>query len=156
LASISGLDPNMRRFLHTQAATCFLALVFVACSGNQPTTPPSDASFDHIGLLAWKETLGPSYPITIRGADSIATVTRFVDPAGAAWRDTSAFPGTPILAGFYVGDDLRAEYGFVETTHASGGFLVGRVAGRIRVRAASAADISRFLAFFGVAVAIEP
>lgn len=146
----------MRRLMHTQAAAaCLLALAFVGCSSNQPTTPSSDAAFDHIALLAWKETLGPSYPITIRGADSIATVTRFVDPGSAAWRDTSAFPGTPILAGFYVGDDLRAEYGFVETTHDGGGFLVGRIAGRIRVRAASAADISRFLAFFGFSVVIE-
>jgi hypothetical protein len=134
---------------------CALVLALVACGAAQVVPPPSLDGVDGIKLLAWQDALGPAYPLTITGTDSIATVTRFFDPGAAQWRDTSAFPGTPILAGFYAGNELRAEYGFVETSHGQGGYLVNRGGARIRLRAASPADITRFLAYFGLTVSIE-
>ena len=109
---------------------------------------------DRIELHAWRETLGPSYPLTIARQDSIATVIGFFAPNDAAWRDAEDFPGRPILAGFYSGEEMHGELGFVETSHQQGGFLVSRASGRIRVRTATPDEITRFLAFFGMGVVI--
>ena len=133
-----------------------LVLVAVGCRSSELTEPlVALDTVDRIELHAWRETLGPSYPLTITGRDSIATVVGFFAQNDAAWRDREDFPGTPILAAFYSGAQLRSEYGFVETSHQQGGFLVNRAAGRIRVRAATANDIARFLAFFNLSVEIR-
>ena len=133
-----------------------LVLAVEGCSSSQLTEPMVALdTVDRIELHAWRETLGPSYPLTITGRDSIATVVGFFAQNDAAWRDREDFPGTPILAAFYSGAQLRGEYGFVETSHQQGGFLVNRAAGRIRVRSATANDIARFLAFFNLSVEIR-
>lgn len=132
-----------------------LTLAVEGCRSSRLTEPVVLDNVDRIELHAWRETLGPSYPLTITGQDSIATVVDFVAPNDPAWRDADAFPGLPILAGFYSGEELRGEYGFVETSHQQGGFLVNRARGRIRVRSATASDIARFLAFFDLSVEIR-
>jgi hypothetical protein len=142
----------MHRF-GTAIISCF---VVAACSSDPVVSPAAMLDgVDRVSLLAWRETLGPAYPLTVTGVDSIATITRFVDAANAGWRDTTALPGIPILAAFYAGEDLRAQYGFVETSHGAGGVLVNQIGSRLRIRTATAADISRFLAFFGISVEIR-
>ena len=136
------------------AAVCALALVVPGCESPQPTQPVALDAVDRIELRAWRETLGPLYPLAITRSDSIAAVVAFFSPT-TGWRDARSFPGTPILAAFLSGDRLVGEYGFVETSHQEGGFLVNRLDGRIRVRTASPADITRFLAFFGMSVEIR-
>jgi hypothetical protein len=136
-------------------AVSALVLVVGGCGSSQVTEPVALDNVDRIELHAWRETLGPSYPLTITGGDSIATVVNFLAPNDPAWRDAEVFPGTPILAAFYSGEQVRAEYGFVETSHQQGGFLVNRASGRIRVRSATPSDIARFLAFFDLSVEIR-
>ena len=132
-----------------------LVLIAAGCDSSRLTEPVVALdNVDRIELHAWRETLGPSYPLTITRQDSIATVIGFFAPNDAAWRDAEVFPGTPILAGFYSGEAMRGELGFVETSHQQGGFLVSRASGRIRVRTATADDITRFLAFFDMGVVI--
>jgi hypothetical protein len=133
---------------------CVLALTLAACSADH-VTAPTIADVDRIELHAWKDALGPAYPLTITSSDSIASIIRFFDPSAAAWRDTTAFPGVPILAAFYADSSLLAEYGFVEISHGQGGYLVSRTGSRIRVRIASANDIDTFLAYFGLSVRLE-
>ncbi len=127
-----------------------MAAIVGACGSSQATQPELTRRIDRIELQAWRETLGPAYPLTITRSDSIATVLGFFAPSAAAWRNAAEFPGIPILAAFLEGDQLSEEYGFVETSHLQGGFLVNRTGTRIRVRTASPADIERFLAFFGL------
>ena len=134
------------------AAVCALVL---GCNSSPVTAPFVASSVDRIELRAWRETLGPAYPLTILRADSIATVVDFFAPNASSWRDATEFPGTPILAAILEGDQLRTEFGFVETAHGQGGFLVNRTDRHIRVRTASADDITRFLAFFGLSVEIH-
>jgi hypothetical protein len=136
-------------------ALCALLHIAGGCDSSQVTQPAVPEGIDRIELRAWRETLGPAYPLTITSAGSIATVLEFFAPTNAAWRDAAEFPGTPILAAFLARGDLRAEFGFVETSHQQGGFLVNRSGNRVRVRPASAADIDRFLAFFGLRVEVR-
>ena len=134
-----------------------LVLAVPGCSDSsapQPNASFVESSFDRIELHAWRETLGPAYPMTIARADSIATVVEFFAPSSAAWRDAAEFPRTPMLAAFYEGDQLRTEYGFVETSHGQGGYLVNRTGTKIQTRPASADDIARFLSFFGMGVVV--
>ena len=136
-------------------ASSALVLIAAGCNPSRLAEPMVALdNVDRIELHAWRETLGPSYPLTITRQDSIATVVGFFAPNDAAWRDAEAFPGTPILAGLYSGQEMRGELGFVETSHQQGGFLVSRASGRIQVRTATADDITRFLAFFGMGVVL--
>ena len=138
------------------AVACALVLTVTGCSDSTPPVAASlvSSTIDRIELHAWRETLGPQYPLTIARADSIATVVNFFAPSASSWRDAAAFPGTPILAAFFEGGQLRDEYGFVQTSHGQGGFLVNRTGTRIRVRTASYEDITQFMAFFGVGVVV--
>jgi hypothetical protein len=127
-----------------------------ACGSSSVAPSAADPGHvDRVELHAWQETLGPAYPLTLTQPDSIAAMLSFADFAAASWRDTAAFPGTPILSALYDGPDLRAEFGFVESSHGQGGWLVNQVGSHIRVRAATASDIARFLAFFDLAVEIR-
>ena len=137
------------------AVVCALVLIVPGCNSSPVTSPLVVSNVDRIELRAWRETLGPAYPLTILRSDSIATVVDFFAPDATAWRDASEFPGIPILAAFLEGEQLRTEFGFVETAHGQGGFLVNRTGQRIRVRTASANDITRFLAFFGLSVEVH-
>ena len=123
-------------------------------SGPRPSASFAATNFDRIELHAWRETLGPLYPITIARSDSIAKVVELFAPSSAAWREAAEFPGTPILAAFYEGQQLRTEYGFVETARGQGGYLVNRNGTQIRVRTATDADITQFLSFFGMGVVV--
>jgi len=135
-------------------ALCAVVLIAAGCNSSQVTGLDVPEGIDRIELRAWRETLGPGYPLTITRADSIAVVLDFFAPANPAWRKAAEFPGVPILAAFLSAGDLRAEFGFVETSHQQGGFLVNRSGNEIRVRPASPSDIDRFLAFFGLRVEI--
>ena len=129
-----------------------LALSIAACESSDVTQPAALADVDRIELHAWRETLGPSYPLTLTGVDTAATVVAFFAPNDGNWRQASEFPGTPILAAFFSDNVVLGEYGFVEISHQQGGFLVHRENGRIRVRSATPSDITRFLAFFDLSV----
>ena len=134
-----------------------LVLVVPGCSDSSAPSPNASlvaSNFDRIELHAWRETLGSAYPITIARSDSIATVVEFFAPSSTAWRDAAEFPGTPILAAFYEGAQLRTEYGFVETSRGEGGYLVNRTGTKIQTRRASPDDITQFLAFFGMGVVV--
>jgi hypothetical protein len=123
-------------------------------SAPQPTASFAATNFDRIELHAWRETLGSLYPITIARSDSIAKVVELFAPNSASWREAAEFPGIPILAAFYEGQQLRTEFGFVETAHGQGGYLVNRNGTQIRVRTATDADITQFLSFFGMGVVV--
>jgi hypothetical protein len=148
---------------HQGAAVALLALVLTlgGCSATDAASPaqayaqPFD-NVDRVSLLAWRETLGPSYPLTVQGRDSAATIVKFFDVSGAGWRDTTETPQFPLTAAFYAGSEMRGELGIVESSYGQGGFLVSHVGSRVRVRTASAADVTRFLAFFGVNVQVDP
>ena len=109
-----------------------------------------------MSLLAWKETLGPKYPLTVARADSIAMILDFFGTAATGWREQSELTQTPMFAGFYRGQSLESERGFLEFSHGAGGLLLIRERGKLYSRVASAADIDRFLSFFGVGVVVIP
>jgi len=120
------------------------------------TEPAALHQIDRVSLLAWKETLGPKYPLTVARADSIAMILDFFSTAGTGWREQGELTQTPMFAGFYRGQSLESERGFLEFSHGAGGLLLIRERGKLYSRAASAADIDRFLSFFGVGVVVIP
>ena len=138
-------------------ATLSALALLSACRDSAAPRPSASvvaSSVDRIELHAWRETLGAAYPITIARSDSIETVVQFVSPNSPAWREAAGFPGTPILAAFYESGQMKAEYGFVETARGQGGYLVNRNGTQIRVRTATDADITQFLAFFGIGTVV--
>jgi hypothetical protein len=124
-----------------------------AAATAEVSVKPELATADRASLLAWKETLGPAYPLTIRGRDTVSALVRLIDPANPEWKQT-AVPGIALLAEFYAGDKAAGEYGFIETSHGQGGYFVSRTGSTVFSRRASANDIARFMAFFGVGVVI--
>jgi len=120
------------------------------------TEPVALQQIDRVSLLAWKETLGPKYPLTVARADSIAMILDFFGTAATGWREQSELTQTPMFAGFYRGQSLESERGFLEFSHGAGGLLLIRERGKLYSRVASAADIDRFLSFFGVGVVVIP
>ena len=144
----------MSRFV--AALVCALVIIPGCSESSAPQAKASllASNFDRIELHAWRETLGPAYPITIARADSIAAVIEFLEPSSSAWRSAAQMPGIPIIAGFYEGDEMRTEYGFVEIAHGQGGHLVNRTGTSIQVRRATPEDITQFMAFFGIGVVV--
>jgi hypothetical protein len=120
------------------------------------TEPAALQQIDRVSLLAWKETLGPKYPLTVARSDSIAMIVEFFGTAAMSWREQAELTQTPMFAGFYRGQSLESERGFIEFSHGAGGMLLIRERGKLYSRAASAADIDRFLSFFGVGVVVIP
>jgi len=118
--------------------------------------PAALQQIDRVSLLAWKETLGPKYPLTVARADSITMILEFFGTAAMGWREETALTQTPMFAGFYRGQSLESERGFIEFSHGAGGMLLIRERGKLYSRAASAADIDRFLSFFGIGVVVIP
>ena len=143
-----------------------VGLLSAACSAASTESMQPDArlatepvvlqQIDRVSLLAWKETLGPKYPLTVARADSIAMILDFFSTAGTGWREQGELTQTPMFAGFYRGQSLESERGFLEFSHGAGGLLLIRERGKLYSRAASAADIDRFLSFFGVGVVVIP
>src|SRR5678816_2536298 len=68
-----------------------------------PAEPVDLQQIDRVSLLAWKETLGPEYPLTVARADSIAMILSFFSAAGTGWREQGELTQTPMFAGFYRG-----------------------------------------------------
>jgi hypothetical protein len=56
---------------------------------------------DRVSLLAWKETLGPKYPLTVARADSINMILDFFSAANSEWHAQGELTQTPMFAGFY-------------------------------------------------------
>jgi hypothetical protein len=147
---------------HERLARALICAVLTACASSaerstEPTperaaAPAALQQVDRVSLLAWKESLGPKYPLTILRADSIAMIVEFFKANGAEWREQGDLEQVPMFAGFYQGSSLASERGFVEFSHGAGGLLLIRERGTLYSRPASPADISRFLGFFGVDV----
>jgi|SRR5687768_10540727 len=143
----------------------FLVTVLSGCgaSSKSPTdaaaersdVPAALAQIDRVSLLAYKETLGPKYPLTVSRPDSIALILDFFDASAGEWKQQTAVVGIPMLAGFYRGGQLESERGFIETSHGAGGILLVREAGKLYSRVASPADIARFMSFFGLSVEVH-
>jgi hypothetical protein len=156
------------RFHSTLLSGALICAVLTACaSSSERSTEPAAQTeragepaalqqIDRVSLLAWKESLGPNYPLTVLRADSIATVVEFFKATGAGWREQGDLEQLPMFAGFYRGASLESERGFVEFSHGAGGLLLIRERGKLYSRAASPADIDRFLGFFGVGVVLYP
>jgi len=145
--------------------TILFFAVLAACSSSESTTQPDARlttepvvlqQIDRVSLLAWKETLGPKYPLTIVRTDSINLILDFFKAPGSEWREQGALTQTPMFAGFYRGQSLESERGFVEFSHSAGGLLLIRERGKLYSRAASPADIDRFLSFFSIGVVVIP
>lgn len=140
--------------------------MLIACSASsldstQPdsrlaTEPVALQQIDRVSLLAWKETLGPKYPLTIVRADSINMILSFFNAAGTGWHEQGELTQTPMFAGFYRGQSLESERGFVEFSHSVGGLLLIRERGKLYSRTASPAEIDRFLSFFSIGVVVIP
>jgi hypothetical protein len=146
-------------------AGCLLGCMLAGCSSSQPSTEPASHGavapmtpdqIDRVSLLAWKETLGPKYPLTIARADSVAMIVSFFDSNSPEWKEQSPITQIPIFAGFYAKGELQTERGFVEFSHDAGGLLLVRERGKLFSRSASAADVARFLSFFGVGAVVLP
>lgn len=150
----------------SQLVSGLIIAVTLACSG--PTTPPADVAafgshqpatlqqIDRVSLLAWKETLGPRYPLTISRRDSIDAIIDFFSTSSSEWTESATLTGVPMVAGFYRGDELESQRGFIEFSHGAGGLLVIQERGQAYSRPATAAEIAKFLSFFGVGVVLVP
>jgi len=153
--------------MRTRAALLsgFLVTVFSACGGSSTAPTDVDAArsdvpaalqqIDRVSLLAYKETLGPQYPLTVSRPDSIALILEFFNASSAEWKQ-AAVAGIPMLAGFYRAGQLESQRGFIETSHGAGGILLVQEGGRLYSRAASPTDIARFMSFFGLSVELHP
>jgi hypothetical protein len=141
-----------------------LLTITLACACGSSELPPAFtqpevalaadlANADRASLLVWKETLGPSYPLTIRGRDTVTALVRLVAPTSAEWAANKA-EGTPIIAAIYSGNEVAAELGFIETSHGQGGFFVRRQGNALIARPATADELGRFMAFFGIGVVL--
>jgi hypothetical protein len=152
------------RFHSTPLSGALICAVLTACAAlSEPSTEPAAEratepaalqQIDRVSLLAWKESLGPKYPLTVLRADSIAMIVEFFKTNGAEWREQGDLEQLPMFAGFYRGTSLESERGFVEFSHGAGGLLLIRERGKLYSRAASPADIGRFLGFFGVDIVL--
>jgi len=150
------------RLFTTILSGTLIAAVLIACASSAPTESTSEPAVrpaalqqvDRISLLAWKESLGPKYPLTVTRSDSIATILQFFNATSAEWREHGDLVQLPMFAGFYRGASLESERGFVEFSHEAGGLLLVREHGKLYSRPASPADIDRFLGFFGVSVVV--
>ena len=149
----------------TLLSGCLIAVCLGCAETSAPLTDaaaarsyrPADLQqIDRVSLLAWKETLGPKYPLTVARADSIALILDFFSTTSAQWKEQATVGGIPMLAGFYRAGQLESQRGFVETSHGAGGLLVIQERGKLYSRVASPADIARFLSFFGVSVELYP
>ena len=125
-------------------------------STRTPAQPAALQQIDRVSLLAWKETLGPKYPLTISRADSIAMIVALFNENASAWSEQASLSQTPMFAAFYHGAELKSQRGFLEFSHGAGGLLLIQEGGKLYSRPASPADIDRFLAFFGVGVVLYP
>jgi hypothetical protein len=138
-----------------------LLAVALGCGSSEQqlsTQPPSSvtadfASADRASLLAWKETLGSLYPLTIRGRDTVSALARLVAPANAEWKPNTS-QGTPLMVAIFSGDQPAGEMGFIETARFQGGFFVLRQGSTLLARPATDAEIGQFLAFFGIGVTV--
>jgi hypothetical protein len=148
------------RFHQTLLSGALICAVLAACASSaeptaeRATAPAALQQIDRVSLLAWKESLGPKYPLTVVRADSIAMIVEFFNANGAEWGEQGNLEQLPMFAGFYQGSSLASERGFVEFSHGAGGLLLIRERGKLYSRPASPADISRFLGFFGVDVVL--
>ena len=141
----------------------FLLLSACGTSSSAPTdlvstktaNPIALQQIDRVSLLAWKETLGPAYPLTVSRPDSIARIIALFD-SGAQWTEQTTVSGVPMLAAFYRAGTVASQRGFIETSHGMGGLMVVQEGGKLYTRTASAADIARFLSFFGVGTVLIP
>ena len=144
----------------------FLTCVMSGCgpSSASPTDvstrrvglPAALQEIDRVSLLAWRETLGPKYPLSVFRPDSIAMILEFFGTNSAEWNDQTKLAGVPMLAGFYRAGQLESLRGFIELSHGAGGLLVIEERGHVYSRAASPEEIARFLSFFGVGVVLHP
>jgi hypothetical protein len=83
-------------------------------------------------------------------------VLDFFNAASTDWHAQAGLTQTPMFAGFYRGQSLESERGFIEFSYGAGGLLLIRERGKLYSRVASPADIDRFLSFFGIGVVVIP
>ena len=152
------------RIRATLLSGAFFSVLACSAASTASTQPDSRLAadpivlqqIDRVSLLAWKETLGPKYPLTVARADSINMILDFFSAANSEWHAQGELTQTPMFAGFYRGQSLESERGFIEFSHGAGGLLLIRERGKLYSRAASPVDIDRFLSFFGIGVVVIP
>jgi hypothetical protein len=100
-----------------QLLSGLLTSLSLACGGSS-TAPTDVAAFgvsqpaalqqiDRVSLLAWKETLGPQYPLTVSRADSINAIIDFFSTPSAGWTESATLTGCRCSRGSIMGIDWK-------------------------------------------------
>lgn len=145
------------RICRTLAVVTALVLVAGSCATSSLTSPGHFQGITRIVLRAWEDTRVGLPPLAVTREDSVALVVDFINTRHSGWEDAeSDLPGHPLFAELHRGAPVVGRFGFISLRHAGPGYFITDDGGRTRLRAASAAEISAFLAFFGITVEVTP
>lgn len=80
----------------------------------------------------------------------------FINTRRTNWENARGdLPGIPLFAELRRGSAVVGRFGFIELVHGGGGYFITRDGSRDQLRRATADEIAKFLAFFGIGVVIH-
>jgi len=133
--------------------TCAIAACY-ASSVAEPAAAFGDVT--SIVLRAWEDTRVGLPPLAVTRQDSVALVMDFINTRRTNWENARGdLPGIPLFAELRRGSAVVGRFGFIELVHGGGGYFITRDGSRDQLRPATAEEIARFLAFFGITVEIH-
>lgn len=143
----------MKRFYRTLVVLG--TAVLAACSESSVTGPRELDGITRIVLRAWEDTRAGLPPLAVTREDSVALVVNFINARRDKWETApTELPGNPLFAELHRGNAVVSRFGFIEVSHAAGGYFITTDGGKNQLRPASAEELAAFLAFFGISVEI--
>lgn len=147
---------SRRRFIRTLVVLGMVA--FSGCYSSSIAAPEGLEDITSIVLRAWEDTRVGLPPLAVTRQDSVAIVMDFINTRRSGWENAPTnLPGNPLFAELRRGTVVASRFGFIELVHGGGGYFIADGTGKTQLRPASADEIAKFLAFFGISVRIvEP
>ncbi len=127
-----------------------------ACYSSSVAEPAGFDDVTSIVLRAWEDTRVGLPPLAITREDSVALAMDFINTRRTNWENARGdLPGIPLFAELRRGSAVVGRFGFIELVHGGGGYFITRDGSRDQLRRATADEIAKFLAFFGIGVVIH-
>ncbi|MGH7713693.1 MAG: hypothetical protein ACREOG_20590 [Gemmatimonadaceae bacterium] len=127
-----------------------------SCYRTSTLEPGGFENITSIVLRAWEDTRAGLPPLAVTRQDSVAIVMDFINTRRNNWTNADAtLPGNPLFAELRRGSTVAGRFGFIEISHGQGGYFITRDGSKDQLRPATAEEIAKFLAFFGISVEIH-